>query len=212
VLQRAGITCNHVNGTWTGISLERYRKLISLISEDQRRLRMPGSGSMNNDPCAGYSLPLLLRLLWEISESKDCLMDYFEGVEQGRASVGDSGVITADKFVELRIQGSAMRKSWVDSSFTDHEISSEHVHSAGMEFLKYLRMDNIELNAVDTEKFGACFELVCASLAKDRSFKPAVRLGRYSLDDGPVKPDCVEVVVREVVEGLIFGESGLYAS
>jgi hypothetical protein len=131
------------------------------------------------------------RFLWEKAHSKRCMLDYYLGVEQGL----QEHIISKD-FAEIRTTDSEMQKWWLHSSFSDKDLSKEAILSAAHVVL--------DTTSVAPDQLGRSFELLAASVSRDRSFKPAVRLDRFAVDDGPVKPDCVEVVIREVVESLIF--------
>ena len=49
-------------------------------------------------------------------------------------------------------------------------------------------------------------ELVCCAAARRESAKPVVPNGYYGFDGGKVKPDCVEVAVRELIDLLLWNE------
>ena len=47
-------------------------------------------------------------------------------------------------------------------------------------------------------------ELVAASLSSANAHKPAIKLSRHGFKNAEAKPDCVEVVVREIFDLLLF--------
>ena len=203
-LKCMGIQCNTVDGEWTGVSLERYKRIIKLITEDYR-YTLEDSYAKRSSGIAqlvGYATPLMLRLLWEKSNSKQCILDFFEEFEN---SIGEK--IISDAHSDLRVIGSKAHTSWINDQFHSNDLSIEAVRAAALEFLYQLSPSYPSPSSSTQLGFGQSLELIVASLAHERSFKPAIRLGRYRIGDGPAKPDCVEVCVREMVEALIFGKS-----
>lgn len=197
------IKCNYVADEWTGVSLERYCKLINTITHEYLQSRRDPSS------LAVYTLPLITAFVWERAESKACLLgtlipsypshiltpfnqclDFLLSLE---ASSGRA--VLLDEYKELRFD-SSVRREWLSMSLSPGDIAKDKVHSA------LSRVMSTEAGIIP--QLGESYEILAASLARERSCKPAIKLGRFSYLDGPTKPDCVEVVVREVVEGLIF--------
>jgi hypothetical protein len=52
---------------------------------------------------------------------------------------------------------------------------------------------------------GQALEHLAASVAYEKAFKIPIKLGKHSYCDGQEKPDCVEVVLREIMDVLLYG-------
>jgi hypothetical protein len=194
-LSSGGIECNYVDGVWSGVSLERYRKLIYLIADDHRQVL---STATSNFPIStGYAFPLLLRCLLEKSVSKKCFLDFLLSVERHAGCL-----VIRDEFNDLRVENSAMTSSWLNENFVRDDLTTMKVLEAGRSFL----------NSDSSRHFGEDLEIVAVSLAQERAFKVPLKLGKYSVNGGQLKPDCVEVLIREVVEALIYGAASILVS
>ena len=180
-----GIECNYIRSTWTGVSLQRYRKLIDLLTE-----------CFSSQKEINYAMTLLLANVWGKSSSKRSLLNFLLAFEE---SSGEG--IFHENHSELRTEDSCERNNWLHSSFHDNTFSKEAISRTLNMALSDLR----ESEAVESERLGECYEIICASIARERAVKPAIKLSRYGHAGGDSRPDCVEVVVREVLEGLIFG-------
>jgi hypothetical protein len=179
--------------------MARYRKIVNLLA-----------GDIADD--SSQTLPVMLAFLWEKSTSKQCLLDYIFAVE--RAS-GQS--VLVPEFADLRIEGSLMRNEWLQTQFTEAELTAERVRTAtavlvGGACKAHIPSDPSKEASKDAKESGymstaEALDIVAASYAVEKSFKPPIKLGRYAYLDGAPRPDCVEVVVREVVDSLIYGRS-----
>lgn len=205
LLQFHGIRCNYVDDTWTGISLARYRKLIKVIAEAYKCSTLLPNDNVNI--ASTYSLPIFLGYVWDRANSKNCLLDFLLAVEE---TSGKS--IFSDSWQELREAGSPQQQAWLVDSFRSEDLSPSNVRAAAQCILRYNtrndgRNSNSDAYLGGEVGLGQSLEVLAASLSMERAFKPSIKLGRYSCDGGPTRPDCVEVVVREIVEGLLFGMS-----
>ena len=196
VLNEIGIECNYVHGQWTGVSLNRYKKLIEAIAKEiifLSNVERPFNESFHSAvyPHVGaYSA--MLQFVWVKANSKQCLLDFLLGIESASQMF-----ILKDEFSDLRSNGSTMQKQWLEDKFSLTDLTFQKVQKATEVLLRG--------NADSDPCIGQAIECIAASLAYDRAFKPPIKLGRYSYGDGPEKPDCVEVVIREVMDTLLFG-------
>ena len=216
-LLRHGIECNVVNGEYSGVSLARYRRIVRLIADDLGHIDSK-SGSKPNPfsrIVKGYSLSIILSVLWEKSPNKQSLLDFILAAE---LSMGRS--MLRPQYSELRLPGSTAHKEWLQLEFTRDDLLLGQVHAATDVLLggasNTMRsgssLDRCPSAAVWTHQddvaVPTALERVACSVALEHLFKKPVRLGRYQyLGDGAARPDCVEVVVREVVDALIYGQS-----
>lgn len=211
-LLRHGIECNMVNGEYSGVSLARYRRIVRLIADDLGHINGK-SGNPFRRIVKGYSLSIILSVLWEKSPNKQSLLDFILAAE---LSMGRS--MLRPQYSELRLPGSTAHKQWLQLEFTRDDLLLGQVHAATDVLLggdsnamrSSSSLDRCTSAAVWTHQddvaVPAALERVACSVALEHLFKRPIRLGRYQYrGDGAARPDCVEVVVREVVDALIYG-------
>jgi hypothetical protein len=206
-LKLLGIDCNYVNGLWTGVSLDRYRRLVRTFEQNLLH---------HDDILHQYAIPIALHYLWETVTTKKCLLDYLLGIEQA------SGLeILHESYADLRIEGSSLREAWLRAKFdTTTHISKRKLQDASTLLTNDFNYSNIADNdklfidnftllcPLETQQrmsLGYAMEIVATSILQERSKKTPIKLGRYSHRGGKHKPDCVEVVVREVFDSLFYG-------
>lgn len=204
-LKKKEIHCNFVYDRWTGISFARYRKLIGQIAanmDQQQHFRADGGYVPPN-----YGLLTLLQCVWERAASKEDLLRYFQALEvASEVSVFRDDYDRSDGFAR-----------WLDEKFSSSEVDSDLERSWNIVTQR--------LSSGDAVDVGRALETIAASLSVQAAFKGAIRQGRYAYSvsmepqDGadtaslsnpvsiPTRPDCVEVVVREIVDNLLFGTS-----
>ena len=197
-LKEIGVECNYFLGQWTGISLSRYRKLIQLITNDLRSI-------FRNDAHLAPSnvIPLILRLVWEKAETKTCLLDFLIGIEKGSQST-----ILKDEYSDLRVAGSAMQQLWLEDKFSlESDLTTSHIqHASRVLINSYLGHQPTPSMSDDSNlSVGQALEQLAASVAYEKAFKIPIKLGKHSYGDGQEKPDCVEVVLREIMDVLLYG-------
>ena len=208
VLISAGIACNYVNGEWSGVSLARFRKLIALLATDYASViasssssysssSSSSSSSSTSSPHCIYSLPLFLAFVWERASNKRCLLDFILETEKAAGFP-----ILSDSYADLRVENSPLQLQWLQESLQPADLTKEKVIEA-VELLT----SSSPWTLYPPDYISSAIEIVFASLARERIFKPAIRLGRCGHKDGPLRPDCVEVVIREIIESLIFGRN-----
>lgn len=209
-----GIECNRVQGLWTGVSLERYRRVIGLLTEEFSATSTQSVGYL----CGCGSL-LLLSYVWGKCQSKADILSFYRGVERmsgieviaQRDLLLDFNKPTADPNSELNL--------WLAKTYTSSELTSASIQEALQNILAYCRIShNRYQQKLDLAQIASSLDLIAASLSIERAVKPVVELGRYapsavsSATDGDnhrgaaLKPDCVEVVLRELCDALLFGK------
>lgn len=180
--------------------MARYRKIAKLLAESRHK------HTSGIDPDA---LSMAMAFLWEKAASKRCLLDFYLAVEKA------SGLpILTDAYAQLRVNGSTEQIKWLSDQFQPAELNAEAVwratalyqqhHSTLTDPNKKTVTVNVHPDLTE-ETVSDAIDTIAASHALERSFKPPIKLGRYSYQDGRARPDCVEVMVREVVDFLIFG-------
>ena len=201
----------NVDGVHTNVSLSRFLRIFHLVREshlecnDLNLLHLNSNQEVATSPC----LLLLLRFLWEKSHSKRCLLDFLDTVHEyrpvlrhGKSSTWDpddlntfltSSIDRKDLEQTNKIEHAALRllstttlreilrKGEGGSSPNENTTSSSWMSSAGRD----------------------C-ELVAASLSSAQAHKPAIKMSRHGFNGGESKPDCVEVVLREMFDLLLF--------
>jgi len=93
------------------------------------------------------------------------------------------------------------RDEWATMAFDKTDLSLDAVQQA----YQWL-VGNSPSFDDDTAQWSRMFEIVCAATADSRAHKPAVANGKYGFDGGAIKPDCVEVTIRELFEYLLWDE------
>ena len=177
-LRSIGIATNKVDGVKTGVSMTRHRKLaLDLLAA----LRTGGEELGKSGPPA-LGLLLLLRLVWERAAGKECLLDFQLAVD--RELGGRALALPADA-----------RAGWVASRFGPAELGPRELEVAAAGLL--------------AEEAGAArivqhLELLASGLSSAAASKPRLPAGRYGWAGGEPRPDCVEVVVREILDLLLY--------
>ena len=175
-----------VDGLHTNVSLSRFLRLFELVIHEPT---LYGGRSNVDSPMASTTIPLVLRFLWESSNSKQDLLDFL-------------GVV--DSYVPI-LQTSPISK-WSSQDI-------ETFLSARLAPLELQNVDQIEeacIRLLEAPRSGAHtnsgadMELVAASLSSAHAFKPSIKMSKHSFQGAPPKPDCVEVVIREIFDLLLF--------
>ena len=174
------------------MSLERYRSIIRNIRLDLNR--HPRSSTSLQ---FSLSLPAILQFVWMKAESKRCILDFLLAME-----LTSSQAFLSDEFSDVRVDGSEMQQSWLDLAFEPEQLTDAYVYEAANYICKY---DGRLIDELHSSKIGYCFEVLTAFLSQGTDVKSPIKLGRYGYLGGLLKPDCVEVTVREVIDSLIFG-------
>ena len=164
--------------------MARYRKIVNLIAKDISTNRLAGNNLIS---------PVSLAFLWEKATTKKCLLDFILEFE---AASGQS--VLLPQYDALRIEGSDMQRDWLQMKFHNNEITSDILKQATHVVFGNTGTGNMSV--------GEAIEIISASYAMESSFKPPIKLGRYAYLDGKPRPDCVEIVVREIIDTLIYGK------
>ena len=163
-----------VDGVHTNVSLSRFLRLFELVIEDSA--------------AEGCCLPLVLRFLWETSRGKQDLLDFLGVVDaytpvSSTAPIGDWSAEQREHFLTARLSREALG-------------DARGIERACLRLLE---------NGCSSERRQAAdMELVAASLSSAHAFKPAVKMSQHPYRTGKPKPDCVEVVIREIFDLLLF--------
>ena len=177
-LSSQGITTNKIHGEWTGVSLARFLRLVRLVGSVWRD---------EKNMCAGTSL--VARFAWEKAKSKDDLLSFLLALHS-HTPILRPGVVEG-----LSAQGPERHK-WLAAAFSAVDLEDESA----------LREAAAQLVCTNTsdEHFAHSFELLAAGMSSVHAFRSAVRLERHAYKGGKEVPDCVEVVVREILELVLF--------
>eukprot|EP00934_Nitzschia_sp_Nitz4_P005116 Nitzschia sp. Nitz4//scaffold22_size323478//247071//248783//NITZ4_000571-RA/size323478-processed-gene-0.114-mRNA-1//-1//CDS//3329543127//5106//frame0 len=186
LLRQEGIQSNYVGDrVWTGVSLARWKELVNLLGTSQR-------------DALPVAPAVWLSALWELARSKRDLLDfllaldmYIQQVLPGLASIFDD---TNEMACSL-VHDEGSRVEWSNSSFHPSELDPAEAMNDLLAFPDW-----------SSYEASRCLERVCASRANQHVGQPAVPNGRYAFDGGEVKPDCVEVIVRELFNLLLWDE------
>lgn len=200
-----------MNGQWSGVSLERFRAIARAVAADWRLHRSSGADTNTWPIGSGYVLPIVAHFVWEKAVSKRCLLDYILAVE-----ASSRRQLLRESCAGIREEGSAMQKEWLDATYDVGEITRESIEQS-LEIVKScferqpahpescIKMCAALASFEDGENTGRSVELLALSLYSERVFKLPIKLGRYApASGGQMKPDCVEVVLREIIDTLIF--------
>ena len=119
-----------MRGIWSGVSLQRYRTLISLLAQDYSLLYRQKSSSQSYDDrrgkyFVGMTLPLLMQILISKTVTKRCLLEYYLALE---ASLGTT--ILREEYNDLREEGSDMQNRWLHSEYGNEELTSALIEDA----------------------------------------------------------------------------------
>jgi hypothetical protein len=164
-----GIKSNYINQTqWTGVSVARWLDLFQLSQ------RTP------NHPTLITSLWMIA--LWELAESKYCLLEYFIELDK-RISIetdGESIFCRDQELVQAILHDPCAREEWSKRKFSEEDLSSPEALEDALE--KLLHHDN------DMERARA-YELVCATITLQQcsSRKPSIPNGYFGYDGGDIK-------------------------
>ena len=260
-----GIETNHYKGKWTGVSLERYRKLIRLLSDST-----PDHSYTHIYPTPQhYSFNTLLYYVWCKSSSRGDLLEFILSLERSTQQE-----VIQTSYSDLRTVDSTVRKAWIEDIYTVAEVSNKKNVTQALHYILYPSTPGDQGTGHNSDlSTGQALDLLTASLTLEKSVKPPLKLGRYAytgsaspistiptrthtdthdsssstnsittscssntndkasppalsqLDiasathsssaegikmkrvERDLRPDCVEVVIREVIDCLLYGKS-----
>eukprot|EP01038_Epipyxis_sp_PR26KG_P012893 gene12893-17277_t len=199
-LRNIGIESNYVNNKWSGVSLARFRKLIKMIGKEYSFLRNHNLIFSTNL----YFLPIISAFVWSKAINKKCILDFFLSFE-----MSSNIKIIREEYNDLRIENSLMQQEWLSQSFTAEDLSKENIVNIMNNSCWFDENDKKTIIDISnySNSFSESIELMAASVANERSVQQGIKLGRYAYLDGKPKPDCVEVVLREIIESIIYDPS-----
>lgn len=210
----------------------RYRKIVRLLAEDLHYQQIVSTSALGSFK---YTLPITLAYVWEKATSKQCLLDYLLALESTMQQpillpefeelrLADSplrrqwleshfapGEITAKAVFaasQVLLQAGQSLESTSTMRTTFASSPTQMISDATDTDTNTLHNDTATSAATTgpvVQNTGEALEVLAASYALERSFKTPIKLGRYAYGDGRPRPDCVEVVVREIFDALIYG-------
>ena len=173
-LAENGVRTNKVHGEWTGVSLARFQRLVQLVG-----------GVWREDTHVRGGTALLMRFLWEKALSKDDLLAYLMALHSHFPVLQSSFA-----------HDTARHAEWLTSCFAPDELECEASLLASANAL----LDR----SLPDDCFAGHVERVAASLSSVHTWRSPIRLQRHAYKGGREVPDCVEVVVREIIELLLY--------
>jgi hypothetical protein len=178
-----------IDGVSTNISLSRFFRLCELVSDGHAECKESYhlNSNHNSSPYPLLSLPILLilRFLWEKAISKQCLLEFYTTVNTYHPILHELTSESKSQF---------LRDRWSRSILEDYPA----VESA------CLRLLSPDATAAGKDVEGFDIELVAASVSSANAHKPAIKLSRHGYKNAADKPDCVEVVIREIFDLLLY--------
>jgi hypothetical protein len=204
LLQRAGIRSNHVHDEWTGVSMARWMSLLSSLRQPPQQNRpMPVYPPLTIAPW--------LAALWQMARTKDDLLEFLLAMEEygGDGVAAECGIIldSRNELSRALRHDVGARQEWARSSFTADEITPDCAHEALDRLVSSSSHDVVADGSRHDNDSGRLVEVIAASRAIQHAAQPVVPNGRYGYDGGRPKSDCVEVVVREVLNIILWDES-----
>lgn len=219
-----GVECNRYRGEYTGVSLERYRRLIRLLGNEYNTFTTQKHtddkyifSSLN-----GFGFAAIAWLVWEKASSKAELLEYLTALNK----YSEIDMFTESAANSLGTESG--RNGWIEESFIESELGLNTIQVAIERLLQSPHQQQSDKNKLQHQhelSFGQALEVVAASLSLETSVKPTLKLGRYTFTSistdsivpkttpnvtvsasmKALKPDCVEVTIREILEALIYG-------
>ena len=225
---------NHVDGKWTGVSLARWKELIQLSSKPpcgynhdhyltrSMWLYFLWSTVRSKEELLDYMLMLDKYYVSSSMASNDDLKGsiFNPGSEQAQALRFDP--VAREEWCKDSFRPEDLIKNENynnNNNNNNNDVDLSHIETDGGDLhstrmFEYVNQFMDQLLATDgtgnySKSSGAeaalQLELLCARWAMRYStHKPTIRNSKYSFDDGEIKPDCVEVTVREVMDLLVW--------
>lgn len=130
------------------------------------------------------AIPIYMQLVWQRAKDKRDLWRFYKTLEE-------------HYLPDLLLLGPEHEGAFVRDNFTPQDFSPEALTRAGLELA--------DLDRVASTEFADSLDLVAANLSTS-TWKPVWKLVKHELAGQSVY-DCVEVVVREFVDMLLFDEA-----
>jgi hypothetical protein len=201
--ERHGIKSNYIDTTeWTGVSLTRWMDLIPT-----------NACSLPIDSSTEFPLvsSVWLVALWEISDSKEDLLDFLIALEQILLSQNEPHRILdhSNPQVEAIIHDPIARKEWASQEFDPVLDLSPDAIGASFDRLQQWTGDKSWDNPTFYSEWTNAMEIVCAAASLNHLpllGKPACPTGYYGFDGGGIQADCAELTAREIINLLLWDE------
>jgi hypothetical protein len=198
---RLGIKSNYVDGEWTGVSLARWKELVECL----KSMRYNAQSSETNNLEKLMTSAVWSMAVWEICHSRQCTLDYLLAVYEVS---GESIWNDDNRFVQKAIQSDPqMQTAWISleqrDDYSDRSLTSNQSY---LEELLHHLHDYDHATSLDTAR---AIESLCTSILNrqhSKSIKPTTPNGYYGFDGGDIKPDCVEVAVRELLDYMLWDD------
>eukprot|EP01040_Poterioochromonas_malhamensis_P006749 gene6749-7272_t len=205
-LKLFNIHCNYIHeeSVFTGISLSRYRKLIQLITDSLHLYHNNHHPDKHDNlQYLPYGWFVFNQFIWEKAKNKEDLLKYLLNVER----FSEEEIFHSH--TNLRDGQSSERERWNNSQFTSNDLASKNMQSS---------FDHL-LSGNERERFSDALEHVIAAMSLESSTKNSIRPGKYLYSmqqrkfhsefsdrskNVRMRPDCVEVVIREIIDNLLF--------
>lgn len=191
--EQYSIKSNHVAGEWTGVSLARWEELKSAWDRNLSSTRVSFADLLSQS--------LWSMFLWDISTSK---RDILEGILALQES-SQIAILNPDSpLAQALPHDQSARDEWVKSTLT-LKPNDDSITSSAVEQLLQATSCSKTWDSIPTAQ---SIEMLCALQATSSSYhmKPPSPNGYYALEGGRLKPDCVEVTVREFMDMLLWNE------
>lgn len=203
---RHGIKSNYVGGEWTGVSLARWKDLANHLRSD--RYPLPEKSHSASSLQIVLSTAVWSMAVWECSQSKQCLLEYYLAVQDAS---GVDMFNEENEFVKRGVRfDPVVQADWVSRTIDDERLQDSTTSSSLIQTsLNSLTSDNAAIRASSMDTARAV-EVLCAIIMttkRPRNLKPTTPNGYYGYDGGEIKPDCVEVAVRELIDLLLWDEA-----
>jgi hypothetical protein len=184
ILREEGIKSNHIHDQWTGVSVARWKELVTLSSAATALQAPPPLSNNNNNNNSNNNSTIVsamwLVALWEISKDKLSLLEFLLALERhlNESILLEDGEDPSGLAAALRHDPSA-QVEWANKTFDPSDLTKDVVQSS-FDLLTELPNNN-------TCEWARALEIVCASTAVQHTDKPAIPNGRYGYDGGPPK-------------------------
>ena len=192
--EQCGIETNKVHGEWTGVSMARYRRLVEHL------------GTGRDD--AGPVIPLYLRFVWHRAKTKRGLLDFLLALDSHTACLVPAWreAVTTDP---------AAAEGWCRSQFTPSDTNEASVEAAARRILQPPSPEPSPSPPLPPLRpsspppaaelsFARALEILAANLSDVHAFKPPNVLERHAYRGGAPRPDCVEMLLRETLDLLLY--------
>jgi hypothetical protein len=170
-----GIATNKIHGSWTGVSMARWQRLVQLV----------GGVVCGEQGQVTGGTALLMRFLWEKARCKADILSFLLALHAHTPVLQPA--LAADP---------SQHRQWLMQSFSAAEIEDDDT-------LVEAAIQLLDPSTPDVQ-FAHHYELLAAGISAVQAFRTPIRLERHRYKEGKEVPDCVEVVVREIIELLIF--------